>query len=106
RYREVLEGKFGEGADVVRTVDDSTDLILNEIANPLKAGEKRKGLVVGYVQSGKTANYAGVIAKAIDARYRIIIVLSGIHSNLRQQTQVRLESDLRVEDQKRHGRLA
>lgn len=106
RYREVLEGKFGEGADVVRTIDDSTDLILNEIANPLKAGEKRKGLVVGYVQSGKTANYAGVIAKAVDARYRIIIVLSGIHSNLRQQTQVRLESDLRVEDQKRHGRLA
>ena len=61
---------------------------------------------MGSVQSGKTANYAGVIAKAIDARYRIIIVLSGIHSNLRQQTQIRLESDLRVEDSLRHGRLA
>jgi hypothetical protein len=106
RYREVLEEKFGAGAEIVTTVDESTDVILNEVANPLKEGEKRKGLVVGYVQSGKTANYAGVIAKAIDARYRIIIVLSGIHSNLRQQTQVRLESDLRIEDSLRHGRLA
>lgn len=59
RYRQVLEAKFGGGAEVVKVIDDSTDLILNEVANPLKQGEKRKGLVVGYVQSGKTANYAG-----------------------------------------------
>ena len=55
---------------------------------------KKRGLVVGYVQSGKTANYTAVMAKAADAGYRLFIVLSGLHNNLRRQTQVRLTSDL------------
>ncbi len=38
------------------------------------------GLVVGYVQSGKTANFTALIAKAVDAGYKSIIVLSGIHT--------------------------
>jgi hypothetical protein len=53
-----------------------------------------RGLVVGYVQSGKTANYTAVAARAVDAGYRIIIVLSGIHDSLRNQTQKRLEREL------------
>jgi len=51
----------------------------------------RRGLVVGHVQSGKTSNYTGLICKAADAGYRIIIVLAGIHNNLRSQTQMRLD---------------
>ena len=47
----------------------------------------RRGLVIGHVQSGKTANYLGVIAKAADAGYKFIIVIAGIHNNLRKQTQ-------------------
>lgn len=53
-----------------------------------------RGLVVGYVQSGKTANYTAVAARAADAGYRIVIVLSGIHDSLRCQTQSRLEREL------------
>lgn len=53
-----------------------------------------RGLVVGYVQSGKTANYTAVAARAVDAGYRMVIVLSGIHDSLRNQTQTRLEREL------------
>lgn len=53
-----------------------------------------RGLVVGYVQSGKTANYTAVAARAADAGYRLVIVLSGIHDSLRNQTQRRLEREL------------
>ncbi|MDY0872662.1 Z1 domain-containing protein [Dongia rigui] len=53
-----------------------------------------RGLVVGYVQSGKTANYTALAARAADAGYRIVIVLSGIHDSLRNQTQNRLEREL------------
>ncbi len=53
-----------------------------------------RGLVVGYVQSGKTANYTALAARAADAGYRIVIILSGIHDSLRNQTQNRLEREL------------
>ena len=54
-------------------------------------GFDKKGLVVGQVQSGKTSNYTGLICKAADAGYKLIIVLAGIHNNLRSQTQLRLD---------------
>jgi hypothetical protein len=53
-----------------------------------------RGLVVGYVQSGKTANFTAVAARAADVGYRLIIVLSGIHDSLRNQTQQRLNTEL------------
>ena len=43
------------------------------------------------MQSGKTSNYTGLICKAADAGYKLIIVLAGIHNNLRSQTQLRLD---------------
>ena len=51
----------------------------------------RKGMVVGNVQSGKTANYIGLISKAADAGYKVIVVLAGILDDLRIQTQIRIE---------------
>lgn len=53
-----------------------------------------RGLVVGYVQSGKTANFTAVAARAADVGYRLVIVLSGIHDSLRNQTQRRLDREL------------
>lgn len=53
-----------------------------------------RGLVVGYVQSGKTANFTAVAARAADVGYRLIIVFSGIHDSLRNQTQRRLNREL------------
>jgi hypothetical protein len=66
--------------------------ILGLLQDPISEGEwKRRGLVIGHVQSGKTANYMGVIAKAADAGYKFIIVIAGIHNNLRKQTQQRVD---------------
>ena len=48
---------------------------------------------MGDVQSGKTASYAGVVNRAADAGYRIIIVLAGMHKILRLQTQKRFDRD-------------
>lgn len=85
-------------ADAVDEIDESTDAIVSSIAEPKVYDAKRLGLVIGNVQSGKTANFSAVIAKAIDERYKFVIVLSGIHNNLRKQTQERLERDLGMED--------
>ncbi len=69
--------------------------VLKHLHDPLGASRfQGRGLVVGYVQSGKTANYTAVAARAVDAGYRIVIILSGIHDSLRNQTQNRLEREL------------
>lgn len=51
-------------------------------------------LVVGYVQSGKTMSFTGVLAMARDNGYRVAIILTGITTNLQSQTANRLEQDL------------
>ncbi len=91
RYREYLV-KGGFGAQVVNAMSDVTDDILDLAGDPSIEGTwSRRGLVVGHVQSGKTANYLGVINKAADAGYKLIILIAGIHSNLRSQTQERVD---------------
>src|SRR4051794_3682717 len=73
-------------------LDEATDEILGQLEDPRRDGTwDRRGLVVGHVQSGKTGNYTGIISKAADAGYKIIIVLAGLHNNLRSQTQIRLD---------------
>lgn len=77
---------------MVRSLSDVCGRILGHLQDPLSEGAwNRRGLVIGHVQSGKTANYTGVIAKAADAGYKLIIVSAGIHSNLRRQTQERID---------------
>ena len=90
RYQGYLERKLS--VDVVEALDESTDDILGLLEDPKRAGSwDRRGLVVGHVQSGKTGNYSGLVCKAADAGYKIVIVLAGLHNNLRSQTQIRLE---------------
>jgi hypothetical protein len=91
-----LRAKFESGSlgDVVVEVDKASTKVVAHLADPHIQSLKKRGLVVGYVQSGKTANYTAVMAKAADAGYRLFIVLSGLHNNLRRQTQVRLTGDL------------
>lgn len=77
---------------VVSQVRDVTRNILGHVGNPKDAGSwRRQGLVMGHVQSGKTSNYIGLIARAADAGYGFIIVIAGIHNNLRRQTQQRVD---------------
>ncbi len=79
-------------APVVDRLDRLTDRTLGLLENPEREGEwDRRGLVVGQVQSGKTSNYIGLICKAVDAGYKLIVVLAGMHNNLRSQTQLRLD---------------
>lgn len=95
RYRQILEAAHAPGLD---SLDAETTRITRLLSCPRRTGERRKGLVVGNVQSGKTRNFAGVIAKAADAGYRLVIVLAGMHNNLRDQTQTRLNEQLFVSD--------
>ncbi|WP_040811118.1 Z1 domain-containing protein [Nocardia concava] len=93
-YRSLLVRK-GWPAHAVAGLDDATDRVVERLANPTAdAAYQSKGLVVGYVQSGKTANFTGVIAKAVDAGYRLVIVLGGTLNMLREQTQRRLDMEL------------
>ncbi len=78
----------------LQSLDDTTDRILMYLANPNTTQFDIRGLVLGYVQSGKTTNFTATIAKATDCGYRLIIVLSGIDKGLRRQTQIRLQNQL------------
>ncbi len=91
RYRKHLV-RTGLPKDVVIKLDDITDKTLGRMGNPQKnVAWDTRGMVVGHVQSGKTANYTGLICKAADAGYRLIIIIAGIHNNLRNQTQQRID---------------
>ncbi|MEV6231041.1 Z1 domain-containing protein [Saccharopolyspora shandongensis] len=93
-YQKLLTGK-GWDADAVAALDRATDQVIERLSDPARPEAfQSKGLVVGHVQSGKTANFTGVVAKAIDAGYRLIIVLTGTTDMLRSQTQRRLDMEL------------
>lgn len=95
RYYHYLRKKPSWSITAVDEIDRSTDEIMNALANPRKGtANDRMGMVFGYVQSGKTAHYIGLINKAYDAGYRIIIVLTGIHNSLRSQTQSRIDEEV------------
>ncbi len=90
RYRNWMTAKLPQSG--IDALDAVTDRTLGLLEDPLREGPwDRRGLVVGNVQSGKTANYTGLICKASDAGYTVIIVLAGLHNNLRSQTQMRLD---------------
>lgn len=105
RYKQYLVQQ-GFGYKIVSKMDIITDEILDLMQNPLDDGAwQRKGLIVGHVQSGKTANYLGVICKALDSGYKLVIVLAGLLNSLRKQTQIRtdygvigLDSSLMLKD--------
>jgi hypothetical protein len=96
RYTTYLQNTKNFAPKVIDEIDRLTDDILDKLYDPTirdVKGIDKKGLVVGQVQSGKTANYTGLICKAADAGFNLIIVLAGMHNNLRSQTQHRLDED-------------
>ncbi|MDA8055328.1 MAG: hypothetical protein M0Z77_06730 [Thermoplasmatales archaeon] len=94
-YRYLIDVKQ-RPPSVVNDVDRATDEILGRLENPidLERSWDRRGMVVGQVQSGKTGNYTGLICKALDSGYKVIIVLAGPYNNLRSQVQIRLDEEL------------
>ena len=93
-YVRVLS-RNGWDAESIGTVEAQATEVMRRIEDPKEPHYlSARGLVVGYVQSGKTANFTAVAAKAIDAGYRFIIILAGTMDNLREQTQRRLDKEL------------
>ena len=91
-YEQYLVEEKGFAPQVINKLDRITDSILDNLFDPTEnIVINKKGLVVGQVQSGKTANYTGLICKAADAGFGLIIVMAGIHNNLRSQTQLRID---------------
>lgn len=88
RYKKYIKTSLPD--DVVKTIDIDTDIVMNNIESPDINNFNRYGMVVGHVQSGKTANYAALICKAADAGYKFIVVIAGGINNLRNQTQERI----------------
>ena len=88
-YKEYLidDGK----SYAISPIDTDTYNILDYCHNPNISGKwDRRGLVYGHVQSGKTANFIGLINKAFDVGYRLVIVFTGMTEDLRSQTQKRV----------------
>jgi hypothetical protein len=92
RYVQYLRTVKTRPPRVIDRLDEVTDSILERLENPDRSGSwDRRGMVVGHVQSGKTENYIGLICKAADAGYPVIVVLAGMEDNLRSQTQMRVD---------------
>lgn len=92
RYQTFLEDIENLPQPVVTSIDAQTETVLDLLEDPARAGTwDRRGLVVGSVQSGKTGNFMGLACKALDAGYKLIVILAGIHNSLRTQTQIRME---------------
>ena len=92
RYRRFLLHQKRFGPQVVAEIAKDTNRIVGHLENPAKPGRwDRRGMVMGHVQSGKTGNYIGVVTKAADAGYRVVIIMAGVHNKLRNQTQERVD---------------
>jgi hypothetical protein len=94
-YARYLKERKGWTTTQIADLEESTRVVTERLSDPERSNvHPVKGLVVGYVQSGKTANFTGVIARAADAGYRLIIVLAGTLNILRAQTQRRIDREL------------
>jgi Z1 domain len=92
-YRSLLQ-RGGWDLEAIKSLDEASTKIVSLLQPPGLGQINTRGLVIGYVQSGKTANYSAVISKAADVGYKFFIVLSGLTNPLRFQTQERLEREL------------
>lgn len=95
RYKTYLKNVKYWGADVVNRLNKTSSDVMDDLGDPTDHNRpfQRRGLLLGDVQSGKTATYTAICNKAADAGYRVIIVLAGMMENLRVQTQERLDAE-------------
>ena len=90
-YERLLQ-ETGRSIEVLNENEKIINSILDLSGDPrIKEPWKRAGLVMGNVQSGKTQNYLGLVNKAMDCGYKIIILLGGHQNELRKQTQLRVD---------------
>ena len=92
-YKQYLTNNEKLPEHVITRIEERADTVMNHLFDPSESRGSafRYGMVIGSVQSGKTANYTALICKAADAGFKIIIVIAGTTSILRQQTQIRID---------------
>lgn len=109
RYKDYLINHSSISRISINLLDDVTlPDIMNCLGNPNDTLDKprlRRGLIIGDVQSGKTATYTGLICKAADAGYKVVILLTGITENLRRQTQERIDEGIIGITLKKEGKI-
>jgi hypothetical protein len=94
-FRTFLLDHRGWQRPVVETLEaTSLDLVCRIPKPDAAAAYQQRGLVIGYIQSGKTAAMAALIARAADQGYKLFIVLAGLMNDLRSQTQKRLDQEI------------
>ena len=93
-FKQYMITKKGWPSIIINSIDNLSSEILSRLEDPCREGFwDRRGMVMGSVQSGKTANYSALITKAADAGYKLFLVLAGVHNSLRSQTQTRLNDE-------------
>ncbi len=93
-FKQYMITKKGWPSIIINSIDNLSSEILSRLEDPCREGVwDRRGMVMGSVQSGKTANYSALITKAADAGYKLFLVLAGVHNSLRSQTQTRLNDE-------------
>ncbi len=91
-YKQFLAHDEGFAPQVLDQLDQSSGEVVDLLGDPSQSGSwKRRGLVIGDVQSGKTATYIGIVNKAADAGYKLVVLLTGGTESLRKQTQFRVD---------------
>lgn len=75
----------------------SSRSILSRCRDPNGGDGSETGLVVGYVQSGKTLSFATVTAMAHDNGFPLVVVVAGTSKNLWGQSTDRFKRDLSLE---------
>ena len=93
-YLQLLHSKGSSWSKAANKISTETLDLVNLLPNPIIENFSSYGLVIGDVQSGKTGNFTGLIARAVDSGYNFVIVLSGLYNALRNQTQNRLDAEL------------
>lgn len=103
---EFLESKaLDPNGPSIEDLRDGPDSVLQEAQRilgrclpPTEPSGRETGLVVGYVQSGKTMSFETVIALARDNGYGLVVILAGTKNNLRDQSEDRLKKDLGIDE--------
>lgn len=89
-----IDGKRRMSDEAVDTLERNCHWILNHLKRDTRKVGTQKGLVMGSVQSGKTANMIGLVTMAAHYDWNFFIILSGTIENLRKQTRDRFKTDL------------
>lgn len=93
RFKKQLKQKDIYSLEEIANIENDTINILNHLS--IETDEPRKGMIVGYVQSGKTTSIESLITMAADYKFNLFIVLSGMIENLREQNLQRMENDIK-----------